>query len=50
MEDDGDELFQRHNSVSTVDFAKEPRRHKLNIIINKTNHLVKYCGQLVLMK
>jgi DinB superfamily len=45
-----DEWFQRHNSVSEEDFIKEPHRNKLNLIINRTNHLSYHLGQLVLIK
>ncbi|HWD87812.1 MAG TPA: DinB family protein [Mucilaginibacter sp.] len=38
--------FKRHNSVSEADFEKEPHRNKLNIIINRTNHLCTHLGQL----
>ncbi len=41
-----DEWFSRHNSVSEEDFLKEPHRNKLNIIINRTNHLSTHLGQL----
>ena len=44
------EWFQRHNSVSETDFAREPHRNKLNIIINRTNHLANHLGQLLLLK
>lgn len=40
------EWFQKHNSVSEEDFATEPHRNKLNIIINRTNHLSSHLGQL----
>ncbi len=42
--------FQKHTSVSAEDFAKEPHRNKLNIIINRTNHLSSHFGQLLLLK
>ena len=42
--------FQKHTSVSVEDFAKEPHRNKLNIIINRTNHLANHLGQLLLLK
>jgi len=42
-----DAWFARHNSVSEEDFAKEPHRNKLNIIINRTNHLSTHYGQLL---
>ncbi len=41
-----DEWFNRHTAVSEEDFAKEPHRNKLNIIINRTNHLSYHLGQL----
>ncbi|HEX3385487.1 MAG TPA: DinB family protein [Mucilaginibacter sp.] len=41
-----EDWFKRHNSVSEEDFAKEPHRNKLNIIINRTNHLCTHLGQL----
>jgi hypothetical protein len=42
--------FSGHTSVSAQEFAKEPHRNKLNIIINRTNHLAWHTGQLVLLK
>ena len=45
-----DEWFQKHNSVSAEDFAKEPHRNKLNIIITRTSHLSYHLGQLTLLK
>jgi len=42
-----DEWFARHNNVSEADFANEPHRNKLNIIINRTNHTSYHLGQLV---
>lgn len=44
------EWFQKHNAVNEVDFAKEPHRNKLNIVINRTNHLANHLGQLLLLK
>ena len=44
-----DEWFQRHNSISGEDFIKEPHRNKLNIIINRTNHLSYHSGQLIFL-
>jgi hypothetical protein len=42
--------FEKHNSVSDEDFEKEPHRNKLNIILNRTNHLASHYGQLVFLK
>ena len=45
-----DDWFSKHNSVSAEDFAKEPHRNKLNVIISRTTHLSYHTGQLVLLK
>lgn len=45
-----DEWFTRHNRVSEADFAKEPHRNKLNIIINRTNHLAYHLGQMIYLE
>jgi len=41
-----DEWLTRHMSVSEEDFAKEPHRNKLNIVINRTNHQSYHLGQM----
>ena len=45
-----DEWFEKHNSVSAEDFAKEPHRNKLNIVLTRTTHLSYHLGQLILVK
>jgi len=45
-----EEWFQKHTAVSAEDFAKEPHRNKLNIIITRTSHLAYHHGQFVLLK
>ena len=45
-----EEWFQKHTAVSAEDFAKEPHRNKLNIIITRTTHLAYHHGQFVLIK
>jgi hypothetical protein len=42
-----EDWFARHTAVSEADFAKEPHRNKLNIIINRANHTSYHLGQLV---
>jgi hypothetical protein len=44
-----EEWFQKHTAVSAEDFAKEPHRNKLNIIITRTSHLAYHHGQFVLL-
>lgn len=43
------EWFSRHTAVSEADFAKEPHRNKLNVLINRTNHLCSHYGQMILL-
>jgi hypothetical protein len=43
------EWFEKHTAVSAEDFAKEPHRNKLNIILTRTTHLQYHLGQLQLL-
>ena len=45
-----EEWFEKHTAVTAEDFAKEPHRNKLNIIITRTSHLQYHLGQLILLK
>jgi hypothetical protein len=45
-----DDWFQRHTAVSEEDFAKEPYRNKLNIILIRANHLGYHHGQFILIR
>jgi hypothetical protein len=45
-----DDWFQRHTAVSEEDFAKEPYRNKLNIILTRANHLGYHHGQFILIR
>jgi hypothetical protein len=40
----------RHTAVSEEDFAKEPHRNKLNILISRMNHVAYHLGQLAYLK
>jgi hypothetical protein len=42
--------FEKHTAVTAEEFASEPHRNKLNIIITRTSHLQYHLGQLVLLK
>lgn len=44
-----EEWFAKHTSVSAEDFAKEPHRNKLNVLISRTNHQSYHLGQLSLL-
>lgn len=43
------EWFTKHKAVSEEDFVKELHRNKLNVIINRTNHLSGHLGQLIFL-
>ena len=45
-----DEWFQKHTSISADDFAKEPHRNRLNVLVTRTNHLASHYGQLIFLK
>lgn len=45
-----DQWLQKHNAVSAEDFAKEPHRNKLNVLLSRTNHLSNHLGQLIFLK
>ncbi len=47
---DADAWGEKHTVVSAEDFAAEPHRNKLNIVVTRTSHLQYHLGQLVLLK
>ncbi|MGC4057786.1 MAG: DinB family protein [Chitinophagaceae bacterium] len=42
--------FEKHTAVSAEEFANEPHRNKLNIIVTRTSHLQYHTGQLVMLQ
>jgi len=42
-----EEWFEKHTSISAEDFAKEPHRNKLNVIITRTVHQSYHLGQMI---
>jgi hypothetical protein len=40
--------LSRHNSVSEEDFAKDPSRNKLAVLLSRTNHASTHLGQLLI--
>ena len=42
--------FKRHQAMTDEDFAKEPARNKLSVLLNRTNHVAYHLGQLRLLK
>lgn len=45
-----DDWFARHTAVSEEIFLREPHRNKLNIILNRTNHLSSHYGQIIFLQ
>jgi hypothetical protein len=45
-----DEWFKKHTAVSEEDFAKEPHRNKLNVILGRIGHMDYHIGQLTFLK
>lgn len=45
-----EEWLGKHSAVSPEDFAKEPHRNKLNVLISRTNHMANHIGQMLLLK
>ncbi len=44
-----EDWFTRHANISEEDFAKEPHRNRLNVLLSRTSHLAYHRGQLVLL-
>jgi len=44
------EWLQKHGSVSDEDFAKDPSRNRLAVLLSRTNHTSFHMGQAVLAK
>ncbi len=44
------EWLQKHASVSDEDFAKDPSRNRLAVLLSRTNHTSFHMGQAVLAK
>ena len=42
--------FEKHNSISAEDFAREPHRNRLNVIITRTVHQGYHLGQMAYLK
>jgi DinB superfamily len=44
-----DEWLTKHNSVSAEDFAKEPHRNKLSVLMSRAMHQAYHGGQLAML-
>jgi hypothetical protein len=45
-----DEWFEKHTSISAEDFAKEPNRNRLNVLITRAVHQGYHLGQMNYLK
>ncbi len=45
-----EDWLQKHAAVSDEDFAKDPTRNRLAIVMNRTNHASLHAGQVALAK
>ena len=44
------EWLEKHASVSDEDFAENPTRNRLAVVVNRTNHVSYHLGQVILAK
>lgn len=44
------EWLEKHTAVSAEDFAKEPNRNRLNVLMSRTLHLSNHYGQMLFLK
>lgn len=42
------EWLQRHTAMSDEDYAKDPTRNRLSVLLSRTNHLSYHLGQIIL--
>jgi uncharacterized damage-inducible protein DinB len=45
-----EEWLQKHTAISDEDFAKDPTRNRLSVLINRTSHVAFHTGQAALIK
>lgn len=45
-----EQWLQKHTAVSEEDFAKQPHRNRLNVLLSRTNHLSYHQGQVALLQ
>lgn len=44
------EWFERHTKMTDEDYAREPERNKLSVLLNRTNHISYHLGQVMFLK
>jgi hypothetical protein len=45
-----EDWFSRHTAMTDEDYAQNPARNKLSVLINRTGHVAYHLGQMVLVK
>lgn len=45
-----DDWFQKHTAITEAEFAEEPHRNRIGVLISRTNHLSYHLGQLAFLK
>jgi hypothetical protein len=45
-----EDWFGKHVAISAEDFAREPHRNKLNVLLSRTNHQSYHLGQLIYLR
>jgi len=45
-----EDWLKKHDAVNDEDFAKDPTRNRLAVLLSRTNHLSFHSGQAVLAK
>src|ERR1700722_7970239 len=45
-----DDWLKKHTAISDEDFAKDPTRNHLAVVLNRTNHASYHAGQITLAK
>jgi hypothetical protein len=45
-----EEWLQRHNAVTPEEFATQPLRNRLAVLLSRTNHVSFHLGQIILVK
>lgn len=44
------EWFKRHNAMTDEDFAKDPTRNRLSVLLSRASHVAYHIGQVNLVK
>jgi len=45
-----EDWLDRHTKVSAEDFATQPKRNKMGVLLGRTSHISYHAGQLVFLK